>query len=415
MDSFLAKTVFGSYSLSMNNATSRKFIRTKYEGVFYRVSAKRDPVSGEFDKVYCFRYVDPEGKDHWKTVGRHSKGIRATTARKARSQFLAEMEATGVNPVERDKVTVGDAIDAYVAWGHSEGKYVDQHYSQYRAHLADAVRDLPIADLNSNLLSQIKAKLLEMPTCNTKAKNARKVRSTPLRKCLAGATVNNIFSFMRSAINRAIAIGMWKGVNPLSTKGGNWKMVKVNNKRLRFLTREEAKALLADLEARHPQLHDMVLLSLKTGLRPTEMFRLKGQDIDANARVLHIIAKGGKRTPVRVPQDMIEMLLAYRRKPQEPIFQQPRKKVAFTKTPACLRTAIRDLKMEPQDGDPLYTITLHTMRHTFASWLAQSGEVSLMELQKLMRHESINMTMRYAHLIPGHESEKLAVIERFLS
>ena len=38
------------------------------------------------------------------------------------------------------------------------------------------------------------------------------------------------------------------------------------------------------------------------------------------------------------------------------------------------------------------------MRHTFASWLAQSGKVTLMELQKLMRHKNITMTMRYAHL-----------------
>ena len=94
---------------------------------------------------------------------------------------------------------------------------------------------------------------------------------------LAGQTVNNIFSFMRSAINRAVATGMWSGVNPLSTKGGTWKMVKANNERLRFLTREEAKSLLDDLEKRHPQLHDMALLSLRTGLRPTEIFKLAGR------------------------------------------------------------------------------------------------------------------------------------------
>ena len=52
---------------------------------------------------------------------------------------------------------------------------------------------------------------------------------------LAGQTVNNIFSFMRSAINRAVATGMWSGVNPLSTKGGTWK-------------REEVKSLLDGLE-----------------------------------------------------------------------------------------------------------------------------------------------------------------------
>ncbi|MFQ9367338.1 MAG: tyrosine-type recombinase/integrase [Bilophila wadsworthia] len=52
----------------------------------------------------------------------------------------------------------------------------------------------------------------------------------------------------------------------------------------------------------------------------------------------------------------------------------------------------------------------HTMRHTFASWLAQSGKVTLMGLQKLMRHKNITMTMRYAHLFPGQENEKLSII-----
>lgn len=104
------------------------------------------------------------------------------------------------------------------------------------------------------------------------------------------------------------------------------------------------------------------------------------------------------------------MLQAYKRKPAEPIFQQPRKKTAFTKTPACFQTAVRKLNLAPKDGDSLYAVTLHTMRHTFASWLAQSGKVTLMELQKLMRHKNITMTMRYAHLFSGQESEKLSII-----
>ncbi|WP_279076161.1 tyrosine-type recombinase/integrase, partial [Bilophila wadsworthia] len=65
--------------------------------------------------------------------------------------------------------------------------------------------------------------------------------------------------------------------------------------------------------------------------------------------------------------------------------------------------------------DSLYMVTLHTMRHTFASWLAQSGKVTLMELQKLMRHKNITMTMRYAHLFPGQESEKLSIIGDMLA
>lgn len=401
----------------MSSETERKYIKTKFEGVFFRQSAKRDPRTGEYDKIYCFWYADHEGKGHWKTVGRHSKGIRPAMARKERTKFLAEFEGTGVNPIERDKVTIGDLVDAYLEWGRSEGKYVDQHYSQYSAHLKAKIHALPVVELTPNLLSNLKAQLLKTPTGNTKSKKGtgKSDAKGKARKTLAGQTVNNIFSFMRSAINRAVATGMWSGVNPLSTKGGTWKMVKANNERLRFLTREEAKALLDDLEKRHPQLHDMALLSLRTGLRPTEIFKLRGQDVDANACGLYIIQKGGKRVFVRVPEDMVGMLQAYRRKSAEPIFQQPRKKTAFTKTPACFQTAVRKLNLAPKDGDSLYAVTLHTMRHTFASWLAQSGKVSLMELQKLMRHKNIAMTMRYAHLFPGQENEKLSIIGDMLA
>ncbi len=402
----------------MSDVTDRKYIKTKFEGVFYRLSSrKRNPKTGEPDRIYCFCYTDAQGKGHWKTVGRHSEGVRPPMVKSERAKFIAEIAVTGVNPTARDKVTIGQLVDAYLEWGRSEGKYVDQHYSQYSAHLKAKIHDLPVSDLSSGLLSNLKAELLATPTGNTKLKKVtgKSNTRTRKRKTLAGQTVNNIFSFMRSAINRAIATGTWSGVNPLSTKGGTWKMVKANNERLRFLTREEARALLEDLELRHPQLHDMALLSLRTGLRPTEIFKLRGQDVDANACGLYIIQKGGKRVFVRVPEDLIQMLQAYKRKPAEPIFQQPRKRTAFDKTPACFQTAVRKLNLAPEDGDSLYAVTLHTMRHTFASWLAQSGRVTLMELQKLMRHKNITMTMRYAHLFPGQENEKLSIIGDMLA
>jgi integrase len=46
-------------------------------------------------------------------------------------------------------------------------------------------------------------------------------------------------------------------------------------------------------------------------------------------------------------------------------------------------------------------IRFHDLRHTFASCLAMAG-VDLMVIQKLMRHKSYQMTLRYAHLHPEH-------------
>ena len=419
MDKHIAFLAIARYSLFMSDVTSRKYIKTKYEGVFYRNSAKRNPRTGEPDRIYAFWYSDTAGKGHWKTVGKQSNGCSPKVARDERVKFLVTFGSTGINPIAQGQVTIGQALDAYVQWGRSEGKYVDQHYSQYNAHLRDRIHATPIVNLNPNLLSTLKAELLNTPTGNTKSRKAARIAAQKDKakqpKLLAPQTVNNIFSFMRSAVNHAIATKLWSGSNPLSTRGSVWKMAKVNNKRLRFFTRDEAKALLADLELRHHQLHDMGLLSLKTGLRATEIFKLRGQDVDDNACGLHIIQKGGKRVFVRVPADMIAMLKAYGRKPSEPIFQAPQKGTAFTKTPACFRTAIKKLSLAPDDGDTLYAVTFHTFRHTFASWLAQSGKVSLKELQELMRHEDIEMTMRYAHLFPDQPSEKLCIIDDVLA
>jgi site-specific recombinase XerD len=46
-----------------------------------------------------------------------------------------------------------------------------------------------------------------------------------------------------------------------------------------------------------------------------------------------------------------------------------------------------------------HRLHLHSLRHTFASWLVQDG-VSLYEVQKLLGHSSIAVTEIYSHLQP---------------
>ena len=56
------------------------------------------------------------------------------------------------------------------------------------------------------------------------------------------------------------------------------------------------------------------------------------------------------------------------------------------------------LRVKDKAGLPKDFRPLHGLRHTFASWLASSGEVDLYTLQKLLKHGSPQMTQRYAHL-----------------
>lgn len=191
-------------------------------------------------------------------------------------------------------------------------------------------------------------------------------------------------------------------------------MPRVDNKRLRFFTPDEAARLLAKLGRSSRQLHDMAYLSLKTGMRATEIFKLRAQDVDAHAGILHVISKGGRIDPVHAPDDVINMLLGYGRVGDEHIFQERNTGGAIKRTSDAFRRAVAELGLDTSNGNSRFAVTFHTLRHTFGSWLAQSGKVTLLELQKLMRHETLAMTQRYAHLIPGQERKRLGIIDTLL-
>lgn len=373
---------------------TRKPISTQFEGVYYRVSTRRNPRTGEPDRVYCFVYRDASGKQHWKTVGRHSEGVRAQTARAARADYLLSIHDGRPTRAELDTVTVGDCVTAYADWAREEGKHVDRPLAQYNLHMRSRLNAVPVIAVTPSMLTTIKS---------------------DVSKHLSDQSVLHLFSFLRCSINFAISSGIWTGVNPLSSRAGGWKMPVADNRRERFFTPAEASQLLAELKRRSRELHDMAVLSLKTGLRATEIFGLRAEDLDPRSVCVHVTAKGGARDVVRVTPDIIEMLTRYCRQPSDYLFPKRGTNARRTHISDSFDRALEAVGLSTADRHSRQRITFHTFRHTFASWLAQSGTVTLYELKEMMRHKSITMTMRYAHLIPGELEKKRAIIDEILA
>lgn len=365
----------------------------RYTGVYYRESTKRKH-KGKPDRRYWVAYPHPgSGKTTWSPIGWGSEGV---TERHASNEREKLMKGTKVYVPKRKRVTVGMAVAAYEIWAEGEGKHIKREINRYEKHMEAPLGAVPLDSVTSAILTNLKVKLL---------------------KKLSDQSVLHCFSLLRRAVNHAITDDLYQGVNPFRTsRTSKFKMPKVDNASERFFSPEEARNLLAELEGRSQQVHDMSLLSLKTGLRATEIFTIMGQDVRSGSSVIHFTAKGGVRQSVHAPKDVVDMLVGYKRPPGAYIFQKRGGGQITRGISHSFQRAVDKIKLNGGvDKNSRSRVRFHTWRHTFASWLAQSGEVTLQELKELMRHERIEMTMRYAHLIPGHQQEKLSIIDSTLT
>jgi site-specific recombinase XerD len=212
----------------------------------------------------------------------------------------------------------------------------------------------------------------------------------------APGTINRRFAFLRHLYNLAIKQGRAEN-NPVTKV----KFLKEVPNRLRFLTPEEELTLKERMTA-----EDFALVSfaLNTGLRRSEQFRLKWSHIDSENRLLTIpLSKSGKPRHIPLNDRAMEILKGLNswmvsqwvfpsQVPASPIDSQNFYNRVFIPALEGDETK-KETKIEG--------VVWHTLRHTFASRLVMAG-VDLRSVQELMGHQSIEMTMRYAHLSPDH-------------
>jgi len=75
------------------------------------------------------------------------------------------------------------------------------------------------------------------------------------------------------------------------------------------------------------------------------------------------------------------------------------------------RRVINDLKLNAGIEDRRQKVLFHTLRHTFASWLALQGE-TLLTIKELLGHKTLAMAERYSHLIPDHKRRAILMMEK---
>lgn len=169
------------------------------------------------------------------------------------------------------------------------------------------------------------------------------------------------------------------------------------------LSQQEVAQLI---ESALTPVHRAVLITLyATGLRRTELTRLKVSDIDTERMVIHVISgKGRKDRDVMLSPRLLAELRQYWRglkhKPRTWLFPGGRwhgrteapmtdKVVWYACEQAAKRAGI-DKRVHP-----------HTLRHSFATHLLEAG-VDLRTIQLLLGHSDLKATTVYLHLSHRH-------------
>lgn len=203
---------------------------------------------------------------------------------------------------------------------------------------------------------------------------------------VSASTVNGLLAIVRAILRKSQREWNWLREVPAV------RMRKLNNKRVRWLTQEEAQRLLKELP---PHLRDMVAFTLVTGLRQFNVTHLQWCDVDLEQRHAIVKAEVSKsKKPIAVPlnESAMAILSSWRGIDKTYVFTYHGKPVTWCGNHAW-RKALRRAGIED--------FRWHDLRHTWASWHAQNG-TSLHELQVLGGWASHEMVLRYAHLSSNH-------------
>ena len=245
-------------------------------------------------------------------------------------------------------------------------------------------------------------------------RNHLKQKMTHKKTIRTDAAVNREMSCFHHLFSKAVE---WDMIEQSPFTRGKTLLVKENNSRLRYLTEDEITRLLAVCT---PHLKDIVTTALNTGMRRGEILTLKWDQVKGDFIYLQHTKTD---TPRQIPINETLAQLFKEIKKRQRIGTES---VFLFSPKAKKKTAETGLYVvNPETGHPVnnvkhsFTTALkrakiedfrfHDLRHTFASHMIMRG-ASLKELQEILGHKTMSMTLRYAHLSAEHKKKAVNLL-----
>lgn len=307
---------------------------------------------------------------------RKSTGLPLGREGHARAMMEAEaariVSSVGSKPIRGESITYEDAHKFYVGRKLREGPIDDGWSHKLNECLAywkdEVVNDITAMDvevwINDHLMWN------------------RRTKKPTLR---SAGTIKGILQIFKAVLNYARDHEVVERVPTV-------KLPFVNDARDLHLERDEVDQFLAWVQKERPDLKLVYSLLIFTGARLGEALRMRWGDV-AGDEVR--ISKQAQRTKTKatrsvpIPHQLVPVLEAHKGKKRELVLGG-RWSNSRAASPLLNRTLRRGCHaIGAKEG-----MRVHDLRHTFAFLCGQAG-VDLGDLQLLMGHSHINMTMRY--------------------
>ena len=171
----------------------------------------------------------------------------------------------------------------------------------------------------------------------------------------------------------------------------------------KYLNYEEMEKLLNSIDIEKKEdIRDKLIIELlySTGIRVSELVNIKIKDIKIHENQINILGKGNKERIVlfgeKAKETILEYLKAYKEDFQGNINNQyllinkKGKQLTTNKIELIVKDVLKKSALK-------LNISPHTLRHTFATHLLDSG-ADLKSVQELLGHENLKTTAIYTHI-----------------
>lgn len=366
---------------------------------------------GRYNAALTYPYHDP---DTGKTRRRRETTTKSSwdaahkwLVGKKHDHLVGHTEQTGEDPY------LSDYLDSWLADivepARSRNTYLKREYS-VRVHLSPALGHAKLSEVEPRRIQGLYSKLA--------------------RDGFALATRREVHVTLRMALEQAVKWGMLRR-NPcdlVDTPKQDALVFDEDDEEIRAVSDEEVRRLFEYAERKLSRWRYFYVVAIRVGLRPGEMLGLRWGDLalegdPGSLKVRRTLdthysppvfnppkSKASRRT-VALHWEAQDALTFQRQMLAGEGLPTGEKALVFPSikgTPMNSRNLARRSLHPDLAAAGLPELTLHELRHTFASIMLHEWRVSPSIVQEMMGHDDITTTMKiYGHLFPGAQEQAI--------